>query len=60
MDFQTLDIMQDLYNKDELSIEDYYAIKYLCKVSMEDLEQKYDYKPLRQLRTLPVDPKESE
>lgn len=60
MDFQTLDILQDLYNKDQLSVEDYYTIGQRHKISLEEMEQRnYEYKPLRQLRTLPVDPKES-
>lgn len=60
MDFQTLDILQDLYNKDLISIEDYLTLGRSHKISLEEMEQRnYDYKPLRQLRSLPIDSKES-
>ena len=60
MEFQILDILQDLYDKELLSFEDYYALGRKNKISFEEMEQQeYDYKPLRQLRSLPISTTES-
>ena len=54
MDFQTLDVFQDAYDKEELSFNDYYALGRKTRISMEELEQNYDSKSLRELRLLPT------
>ena len=56
MEFQTLDMLQYEYDQNELSFDDYYALGRKIKINTEEMEQNYDYKPLRELRFLPTSP----